>query len=72
MSLINQALGGVGIEWDVSVTKKDKTAGEIARELIGRTDLVVVYGGGGCVTEVAAALHGSEMAMAIIHRARPM
>ncbi|SDZ80086.1 diacylglycerol/lipid kinase family protein [Pedobacter hartonius] len=63
---INQALDGMGIEWDVYLTKKDKSIAEIARELIGKTDLVAVYGGDGCVTEVAAALHGSETPLAII------
>lgn len=54
------------INWDVSVTKKDKGAGEIARSLIGKTDLVAVYGGDGCVTAVAAALYGTALPIAII------
>ena len=66
LSYINQAMDGTDIEWDVYVTKKNKGAGQIAQELIGKTDLVAVYGGDGCVTEVAAALHGSEIPLAII------
>ncbi|TDQ09216.1 diacylglycerol/lipid kinase family protein [Pedobacter metabolipauper] len=66
LSYINRVLDGSGIEWDVAITKKNKSAGDIARELIGKTDLIAVYGGDGCVTEVAAALHGTKMPMAII------
>lgn len=63
---INQALEQSGINWDIAVTKKDRSAGDIARTLIGKTDLVVVYGGDGCVTDVASALHGTQTPMAII------
>lgn len=66
LSYINQAMDGSGMDWDIAVTKKDKSAGAIARELMGKTDLIVVYGGDGCVTEVAAALHGTKIPMAII------
>jgi len=54
------------LDWDISVTKKNNNAGELARKLFGRTDLIAVYGGDGCVTEVAAALQGSNLPMAII------
>ena len=63
---INRALDNSDINWDISITKKDYSAGEIANGLIGKTDLVVVYGGDGCVTAVASALHGSNTPMAII------
>lgn len=63
---INQALDNSGINWEVSITKKDKSSGDIAKGLVGKTDLVVVYGGDGCVTDVASALHGSDTPMAII------
>lgn len=66
MSYINRLFIGSRVNWDISVTKKDKGAGEIARSLIGNTDLVAVYGGDGCVTAVAAALHGKSLPMAII------
>jgi len=48
------------------VTKKDKGAGEIAKTLIGKTDLVAVYGGDGCVTAVASVLQGEDLPLAII------
>jgi diacylglycerol kinase (ATP) len=66
LSYINSAMAEAKLEWDISVTKKDLGAGDIARELIGKTDLVAVYGGDGCVTAVASALHGTVLPMAII------
>ncbi len=66
LSIINQALEGTGIDWDIYVTKKNRGAGEIATELLGTTDLIAVYGGDGCATEVATALHGSKTPLAII------
>lgn len=54
------------MQWDISVTQRNRSAGSIAQKLIGKTDLIVVYGGDGCVTEVAAALHGTNTPMAII------
>ncbi|CAM4011379.1 lipid kinase, YegS/Rv2252/BmrU family [Pedobacter westerhofensis] len=66
LSLINQAMNAFGGEWDIMITKKNRGPGVIAAELIGNTDLVVVYGGDGCVTEVAAVLKGSALPMAIL------
>lgn len=66
MTYINKVMAEAGIDWDISVTKKDLDVGEIARNLIGKTDLVAVYGGDGCVTAVASALHGTELPIAII------
>lgn len=66
LSYINKVLDNSGINWDLSVTKRDISAAGIAKTLLGKTDLVAVYGGDGCVTEVAGALHGTDMPMAII------
>ncbi|MDP9079945.1 MAG: hypothetical protein M3O71_21165 [Bacteroidota bacterium] len=66
LSYIYRAFRDSRTDWDISLTKKDLGAGEIARKLIGKTDLVVVYGGDGCVCAVAAALHGSKQPMAIL------
>ncbi|MEZ2336327.1 diacylglycerol kinase family protein [Mucilaginibacter sp. RCC_168] len=66
LSYINRAMTERKLDWDISVTKKNNNAGELARKLFGRTDLIAVYGGDGCVTEVAAALQGSNLPMAII------
>jgi len=66
LSYINQVFDNSGTEWDVTITKRGKGAGQIARTLIGKTDLIAVYGGDGCVTDVASALFRTEMLMAII------
>lgn len=66
LSYINTALNDSGIDWELSITKKHISASDIARRIIGKTDLVAVYGGDGCVTEVAAALQGTGTPMAII------
>ena len=66
LSYINKAFGDSRIDWDISVTKKGLSAGQIARKLIGKTSLIVVYGGDGCVTQVAAALQGTKLPLAIL------
>ncbi|WP_345953943.1 YegS/Rv2252/BmrU family lipid kinase [Mucilaginibacter sp. PAMB04168] len=66
LSYINQTLDNTGIEWELSVTKRNFSAGEIAKALIGKTDLIAVYGGDGCVTDVAGAIQGTATPMAII------
>jgi len=40
LSYINRAFDKSSINRDLSVTKKDKGAGDIARTLIGKTDLI--------------------------------
>ena len=66
LSYINQAMASSNTNWDITVTKKDVSADKVARELIGKTDLVAVYGGDGCVTAVASALHATQTPMAVI------
>jgi len=66
LSYINAAMSAEKIDWDVSITKKNLKTADIARKLFGKTDLIAVYGGDGCVTEVAAALQGGNVPMAII------
>ncbi|MDO3628584.1 diacylglycerol kinase family protein [Mucilaginibacter sp. BT774] len=66
LSYINRVFTGSKTDWEVSLTKKNNGATEIARSLVGKTDLVAVYGGDGSVTAVAAALHGSSLPIAII------
>jgi len=63
---INQVFNDSGVDWDLSIIKKNQTAGDIAKTLIGKTDLIAVYGGDGCVTTVASVLHGTNTPMAII------
>jgi diacylglycerol kinase (ATP) len=66
LSIINEAFDQTDTDWEVTVTKRGTNIGDIATGLIGKTDLIVVYGGDGCVTEVAGALAGSDTPMAII------
>jgi diacylglycerol kinase (ATP) len=66
LSYINQVFDNSDTDWDITVTKRGIGAGDIARTLIGKTELIAVYGGDGCVTEVASALYGTAMPMAII------
>ena len=66
LNYISQAFADSNINWDLSLTKKGHSAAELAKKLIDKTDLVIVYGGDGCVTEVATALHGSCTPMAIL------
>ncbi|UOE52498.1 diacylglycerol kinase family lipid kinase [Mucilaginibacter sp. SMC90] len=66
LSFINRVFADSKTDWDVSLTKKNCSAGQIAKSLIGKTDLVAVYGGDGCVTAAAAALHGTQLPIAII------
>jgi len=63
---INKVLNDSGIDWDISVIKKNNSPWNIARALLGKTNLIAVYGGDGCVTSVAQALFGTLTPMAII------
>ncbi len=66
LTYINTALINTGICWDITVTTPYKEAYDIALNLVGKTDLIVVYGGDGSVCEVARALYGKQTPMAII------
>ncbi len=67
LSYINKVFCDTDITWDVSITKKDKPIVDIVNSLKGKDiDIIAVYGGDGSVTEVAAALCGSDTPMAII------
>lgn len=66
LSYINTVLLATGINWQVSVSTPRNTAFDIARSLIGKTQLIVVYGGDGSIAEVARALYGCDTPMAII------
>lgn len=66
VSLISKAMDDFDGNWDIMVSQKDRKPAKIATEMIGQTDLLVIYGGDGCVTEVAAALTGSTLPLAIL------
>lgn len=63
---INKTFQNSGTGFDISITKKAGDGYKIARSLIGKTGLVAVYGGDGSITEVAAALYGSDTPIGII------
>lgn len=66
LSIINDVFANSDVNWDISITKKGNDIHGIASSLIGKTDLVAIYGGDGCVMELAQVLGKTETAMAII------
>ncbi|RKR84927.1 YegS/Rv2252/BmrU family lipid kinase [Mucilaginibacter gracilis] len=66
LSYLNTVLIDSGIHWDVSVTTPFRQAFDIAKWLIGKTDLIVIYGGDGSIAEVGRALYGCDTPMGII------
>lgn len=66
LSFINRIFEDLDIAWDVTVTRKNTDVQALAKSLIGKTDIIAVYGGDGTLTEMAAALHGSDTPLAII------
>jgi diacylglycerol kinase (ATP) len=66
LSYINSVFDDSGIDWDVTVTKRTTNMQELVQKVIGNTDLVAVYGGDGSITEVAAAMIGTNKPMAIV------
>jgi YegS/Rv2252/BmrU family lipid kinase len=66
LTYLHNAFYKTDIKWQVTVTTSEDDAYNTAKKLIDKTDLVVVYGGDGSVTKVAAALYNTETPMAII------
>ena len=66
LSHINAVYGNSGVNWDISVTKKAGDAAKIAKAWMDKTDLMVVYGGDGSVTEVAAAIYKGNTPLAVV------
>jgi diacylglycerol kinase (ATP) len=66
LSFIYHAFQGTAIKWNVTVTDQENDVIDTAKRLIGKTDLVVVYGGDGSATQVARALKGTKTPLAII------
>lgn len=66
LSYLCNTLKDTEITWKVTVPTEKEGTYHTARELVGKTDVVVVYGGDGSVAEVAKALRGTDTPLAII------
>jgi YegS/Rv2252/BmrU family lipid kinase len=66
LGILNDAFHESGVEWEVFVTKESGDGQRYARAAIeAQVDAVAVYGGDGTVGEVASALVGSDVPLAI-------
>ena len=64
---VNMICGELGVDWDASITKKSGDGHRFAQEaLVTDVDVVVAFGGDGSVMEVASALMGSQVPVAIL------
>jgi YegS/Rv2252/BmrU family lipid kinase len=66
LSYINKAFQNENVNWEILVTKTEQDAASMAQALIGKTDLIAVYGGDGTVSQVAKILCGKPTPLAII------
>ena len=67
LSILNDTLGEAGLDWDVAITHKSGDGFAAAKKAADDgCDLVCSYGGDGTVSEVAAALSGSNTPMGIL------
>lgn len=67
LNTLNDTIGAAGIDWDVSITKRDVPADVVARRALEtEPELLAVYGGDGTVMGVASALIGSDTPLAIL------
>ena len=63
---LNRAFHPAGVDWDVHVTKQAGDARRYAEQAVAAgVDVVAVYGGDGTVMDVAAALIGTNVPLAI-------
>ncbi len=67
LNQINDVFYPAGVEWSVSITLKSGDATRFARQAIADgADVVGAYGGDGTVMEVAQAVQGGDIPMAIL------
>jgi diacylglycerol kinase family enzyme len=67
LNKLNAVFHEAGIRWDVSITHESGDATRLAQETVkSGVDIVCAYGGDGTVMEVAHALKGGEVPMAIL------
>ncbi|HET6567883.1 MAG TPA: diacylglycerol kinase family protein [Rhodothermales bacterium] len=66
LSTLNRVFQEAGVSWDVSISTAPGQAAELTRRAVeGGADLLAAYGGDGTVMEVAGALIGSGLPLAI-------
>lgn len=66
LGILNSAFHPAGVDWDVFITKQGGDAFRLGREAVAAgADVVAVYGGDGTVMEVASALIGTGVPLAI-------
>lgn len=67
LSTLNHVFREAGVDWDLSITKESSDARKFALAAVDAgVDVVGAYGGDGTVMEVAHALHGSDIPLAIL------
>jgi diacylglycerol kinase (ATP) len=67
LNQINDVFHPAGVEWSVSITLKSGDAARFTRQAIDQgAEVVGAYGGDGTVMEVAQAVQGGEIPMAIL------
>lgn len=67
LATLNAVFQPLGIDWDVSITKKAGDARQQAQWAVQNgVDVVAAYGGDGTVTEVASSLIDSDVPLAIL------
>lgn len=67
LNQVNDVLSSSGVDWDVSITRKKGDAARFARVAIDSgADIIAAYGGDGTVMEVAQAVQGGDIPMAIL------
>jgi len=67
LNKLNDVFRSAGVEWDISITQKSGDATRSARRAIGEgAEVIGAYGGDGTVMEVAEAVQGGDIPMAIL------
>jgi diacylglycerol kinase family enzyme len=67
LNKLNSVFHEAGIRWDVSITHESGDATRLAQEAIASgVDVICAYGGDGTVMEVAHAVKGGQVPMAIL------